>query len=165
LPAPNLGGVVKYIHDLNTKKQLLEILKWKSARPLRHYKANSEKEIKEITKTAFATKNDCLKLHILTALSGVNYPSASAILMFYDKKKYPVPDIRVWRQLYKLNLVKVNSRGQGFTIRQCEQYLKIIRDVSKKLNITARQTEKRLFDYDKNNQTGLLYGKQVKNLK
>jgi hypothetical protein len=140
-----------------TKKQLIEILRWKSPRPLKHYQANGEDDIKEITTLAFATKNDTLKIHILTALIGVKYPSASAILMFYDRTKYPVLDIRVWRQLYKAKLVNTNSRGQNFTLKQCEKYFKVIRQLATDLNLTARQVEKRLFDYDKNNQIGNLY--------
>lgn len=140
-----------------TKEQLLQILLWKSPRPLRHYEANSEKDIKEITTLAFATKNDSLKIHILTALTGVNYPAASAILMFYNRTKYPVLDIRVWRQLYVAKLVDTNPRGQNFTLKQCEKYFQVIRQLATELNLTARQVEKRLFDHDKKNQVGNLY--------
>lgn len=140
-----------------TKEQLLQILRWKSPRPLRHYEANSEKDIKEITTLAFATKNDSLKIHILTALTGVNYPAASAILMFYNRTKYPVLDIRVWRQLYVAKLVDTNPRGQNFTLKQCEKYFQVIRQLATELNLTARQVEKRLFDHDKKNQVGNLY--------
>jgi hypothetical protein len=146
--------------DSLTKEQLLKILRWKSPRPLRHYEANSEKAVKEITSLAFATQNDSLKIHILTALTGVNYPAASAILMFYDRTKYPVLDIRVWRQLYEAKLVDTNSRGQNFTLNQCEKYFQVIRQLANDLNITARQVEKRLFDYDKKNQIGNLYGQK-----
>lgn len=143
--------------DSLTKEQLLQILRWKSPRPLRHYEANSEKDIREITTLAFATKNDSLKIHILTALTGVNYPAASAILMFYNRTKFPVLDIRVWRQLYAAKLVDTNPRGQNFTLKQCEKYIQVIRQLATELNLTARQVEKRLFDHDKKNQVGNLY--------
>lgn len=139
------------------KSQAINILKWKSPRPLRHYSKNSDEDFKQITKLAFEQENDRMKIHILTALSGVNYPSASALLMFYDKDNYPIIDIRVWKQLYNLKLVTENSRGQNFTLNQWEKYLRIIRQLAKKHNITARQVEKRLFDYDKANQKGKLY--------
>ncbi|MFN8246588.1 MAG: hypothetical protein U0T56_09435 [Ferruginibacter sp.] len=70
-----------------TKEQLLMILKWKSPRPLRQYELNDKDSIKEITSLAFATKNERLRIHILTTLDGVSYPAASAILMFYDRKR------------------------------------------------------------------------------
>lgn len=140
-----------------TKEQLLEILHWKSPRPLKHYNTNKEKDIKEITALAFSTPNDRLKIHILTALNGVNYPAASSILMFYNPRKFPVLDIRVWKQLYIANLVDTNSRGQNFTLKQCEKYFLVIRQLAKDLKITARQVEKCLFDYDKKTQQGNLY--------
>jgi hypothetical protein len=106
---------------------------------------------------AFSAKNDLLKIHILTALSGVNYPAASAVLMFYDRKRYPVLDIRVWKQLYTANLVDTNSRGQNFTLKQCEVYFNVIRQLATDSKLNARQVEKILFEYDKKNQVGNLY--------
>ena len=143
--------------DCLTKEQLIKILRWKSPRPLRFYEANSEKTVQEITSLAFATKNDSLKIHTLTALTGVNYPAASAILMFYNRKKYPVLDIRVWQQLYKAKLVDTNSRGQNFTLQQWDNYLTVIRRLANDLNLTARQVEKRLFDHDKKTRPDKLY--------
>ena len=139
------------------KQELIEILRWKSPRPLRYYEANSEREVNEITALAFATESEQLKIHILTALIGVNYPSASAILMFYDSTKYAVIDIRVWQQLYKANLVSTNPRGQNFTAKQWITYLTIIRRLAIDLGITTRQVEKRLFDYDRKSRLGNLY--------
>lgn len=113
--------------DYLTKEQLLKILRWKSPRPLNYYLTNSEEEIKEITKLAFLIENDKLKIHILSALKGVNYPSASAILMFYNLKIYPVLEIRVWRQLYRTGLVDTNPVGQNFTLKECEKFYQVIR--------------------------------------
>lgn len=143
--------------DFLTKEQLIKILRWKSPRPLNYYLTNSEEEIKEITKLAFSTENDKLKIHILSALKGVNYPSASAVLMFYNPKIYPVLDIRVWRQLYSIGLVDTNPLGQNFTLKECEKFYQVIRELASNLNLTARQVEKRIFDYDKMNQKGNLY--------
>lgn len=131
-----------------TKEQLIKILRWKSPRPLKYYESNNEESIIEITKLAFSTSNDCLKIHILTALKGVNYPAASAILMFYDPSKYPVIDIRVWQQLYKAKLVYTNSQGKNFSLSEWDTYLIVIRRLAYELNITPRQVEKRLYDYD-----------------
>ena len=140
-----------------TKKELLDILRWKSPRPLKHYESNEEKMVREITKLAFAAKNDVLKLHILTALHGVNYPAASSILMFYDPKKYPVLDIRVWKQLYAAKLVTTNPQGKNFSLKQCDEFLTVIRKLARELNLTARQLEKRLFDFDRDTQRSRLY--------
>ena len=140
-----------------TKEQFIEIAKWKSSRPLKHYEANDERIVKEVTGIAFATKNEKIKIHILTALKGVNYPTASAILMFYDQVKYPVLDIRVWQQLYKAKLVDTNEKGQNFTLEEWKKYLEVIREKAKEFGLTARQVEKRLFDYDKSTRSEKLY--------
>ena len=140
-----------------SRNTIIKILKWKSPRPLRFYNKNEEVYIKNITQLSFKEKNDKLKIHILTALKGVNYPSASAILMFKNPDFFPVLDIRVWKQLYKNNLVSVNPRGIGFTLDQWDSYVKIIRSLSRKYNTTAREIEKKLFDYDKLTQEGNLY--------
>lgn len=153
-----LSSIIRKQGFIN-KSQAIKILKWKSPRPLRHYLKNSEEDFIHITKLAFEQESDRLKIHILTALSGVKYPSASAFLMFYDKENYPIIDIRVWKQLYDLILVKDNPRGQNFTLNQWESYLLKIRQLAKEHNITARQVEKRLFDYNKANQEGKLYKK------
>lgn len=140
-----------------TKEQGIEILKWKSPRPLQHYKKNSESDFQEYSKFAFSVNDERLRIHILTALNGVNYPAASAILMFYDRSKYPIIDIRVWKQLYKHKLVNTNARGQGFTLNEWEVYLNTIRGLALELHLTSRQVEKRLFDIDRNEQVGNLY--------
>ena len=144
------------------KENAIKILRWKSPRPLIRYELNSDKDFKEITKLAFETKNEKLKIHILTYLHGVSYPAASALLMFYDKTKYPVIDIRVWKELYNVGLVTNNERGQGFTLEQWWTYLNIIRKLAKETNLTARQVEKRLFDNNKLNQKGTLYKQNKK---
>ena len=151
-----LSAIIRKQGFIN-KSQAIKILKWKSPRPLRHYSKNSDEDFIKITKLAFQQENDSLKIHILTALMGVNYPSASAFLMFYDKDEYPIIDIRVWKRLYDLKLVTENSKGQNFTLNQWGKYIEIIRQLAKEHKITARQVEKRLFDYDKANQKGKLY--------
>ena len=139
-----------------TKEQCLKILKWKSPRPLKHYNKNSNEDFIKITRLAFSQNDEKLKIHILTALVGVKYPSASAILMFLDKN-YPVLDIRVWKQLYNLKFVKTNPNGQSFTLDEWNIYLKTIRSIANQYNTNSRQIEKKLFDYDKANQIGNLY--------
>ena len=143
--------------DYLTKEQLLKILMWKSPRPKQLYNSNTEEEINEITNLAFNTENDSLKIHILTALKGVSYPAASAILMFHNRIKFAVIDIRVWRQLYNAKLVDTNPNGQNFSLKECELFYKVIRNLAAEMNLSARQVEKRIFDYDKLTQEGNLY--------
>ncbi len=143
--------------DCLTKEQLIKILMWKSPRPKKYYLANDEKSINEITSLAFATKNESLRIHILTALTGVRIPAASAILMFYDPTKYAVIDIKVWKQLYKAKLVDTNPAGTDFKLNEWDKFLNIVRGLSKEMNYTTRQIEKRLFDLDDLTRRGNVY--------
>jgi thermostable 8-oxoguanine DNA glycosylase len=143
--------------DFLSKEQILKILMWKSPRPKHLYYSNSEEDVNEITYHAFKTDNDSLKIHILTALKGVSYPAASAILMFHNPTKFAVIDIRVWRQLYKAKLVDSNPTGQNFSLKECELFYQVIRKLASEMNLTARQVEKRIFDYDRKTQEGNLY--------
>lgn len=142
-----------------TKDQAISILKWKSPRPLKYYNMNSDEDFTKITRLSFTQKDEKIKIHILTALIGVKYPAASALLMFYDKTQYPIIDIRVWKQLYKNNLLTENPNGQAFTLGQWNNYLTVIRQIANENGLTARQIEKRLFDYDRKTQRGTLYKK------
>ena len=131
------------------RSDALRILRWKSPRPTRHYEKNSESDFRSITESAFSTRNERLRMHSLTALNGVKYPAASALLMFYDPNEYPVIDIRVWKQLYKLNLVNTNPGGQGFSLDEWITYLEIMRNAALEFHIPVRQLEKRFFDLDR----------------
>jgi hypothetical protein len=76
--------------------------------------------------------------------------------MFYDKRKFPILDIRVWKILYGCELVTNNARGQNFTLQQCVSYYKVIRTLAKQYRCPARQIEKKLYDHSINIQIGTL---------
>lgn len=137
-----------------TYEQVFEILMWKSPRAKRHYEKNKSVNVQEITKKAFAEEN----IEILVqGLKGVNYPAASAILMFYNPKKFPVIDIRVWKVLYATKEVTTNPNGQNFNLNEWNVYLKKVRELAQELGLTAREIEKKLFTYSEKTQEGLLY--------
>ncbi|MGF6847486.1 endonuclease III-like uncharacterized protein [Chitinophaga sp. W3I9] len=140
-----------------TKSQLISILRLKSDRPLNHYQRNTDYNTRLTTALSFSTNNDRLKIHILTSLYGVGYPAASTILMFYDKKRFPIIDIRAWRQLHRLKLVTTNPNGVNFKLHECEEYFSRIRSIAQKYACTARAVEKRLYDYDISTQENTLY--------
>ena len=68
----NIGNIKE--QGFVTKEQDIKILKWKSPRPLKHYQLNSEKDFRDISELAFKATDEKMKMHILTALSGVSYP-------------------------------------------------------------------------------------------
>src|SRR4030042_2608627 len=64
------------------KKHFVDIACWKSPRARRHYEANPEDFVREVTQLAFQQSDDRLSLHILMALDGVGMPVASPLLTF-----------------------------------------------------------------------------------
>jgi hypothetical protein len=83
---------------------------------------------------------------------------ASAILMLLSPRRYGVIDIRVWQLLHDKGVVTENPGGTGFTATQWSMFLRIIRDLSVELGVSARDVERTLFNVHQSRQKGLLYG-------
>ncbi len=82
---------------------------------------------------------------------------ASAILMLTNPKYYGVIDIRVWEILFAMGKVKTNPKGVSFKIKEWYEYLMIIRSWANKLNVSARDIERTLFEAHQKHQKGILY--------
>jgi hypothetical protein len=128
------------------KEELEEICKWKSSRAIWLIRKNTPQEIMTTTRKAFSTKNERLKIELLTGLKGVSLPMASAILTFINPKRYGVIDIRVWQLLYKMKYVEKKASGVGFNFENWFQFHKIIRHYAKMYNVKARDVERTLFN-------------------
>lgn len=140
-----------------TKDEFLNICRWKSARPLSHYRKNSESTIQSVLKSVLSTRSERHRLGLLTSLKGVGVPTASAILTLIDPQRYGVIDIRVWQLLYAINSVRSNPAGAGFTFRHWYHYLCKLRYWAKRLKTSTRLVELTLFKHHKKLQTGKLY--------
>lgn len=137
------------------KEELLEIVRWKSARVIRKAEANSEDLVEKITKFAFETDNEEVKMGVLVSLSGVSIPMASSILTIPYPEKYGVIDIRGWHTLYNLGLV--GYKKDVFNVKDWLLYLKVIRGLGEKYDVSPREIDKAIFMYDKMNRKGNLY--------
>jgi len=141
-----------------TPSELDEICYWKSARAIGHIQSNSYYKIRTVTKKVLTTRSERLKFELLTSLSGVSVPMASAILMLTNPKRYGVIDIRVWKLLYRIGSVKTNPNGTNFKFNEWYRYLMIIRYFAKKFKVKARDIERTLFIIHKKYKKGRLYG-------
>lgn len=141
-----------------TKGQFLQMCYWKSPRPLKQYKSNSEDLIRSVSKKVFATRFEKRRIELLKRLKGVSIPVASAILMLTDPLNYGIIDIRVWQLLHLYGSVKTKPDGKNFSVANWFSYLMKIRYFSQKFDTTARQIERTLFEYHKTIQEGKLYG-------
>ena len=137
------------------KSEFLEICLWKSRRPKRFYEQNEAIEIKEFTQKAFAENDEKTKIELLTNLKGVSIPTASAILCVTNSIEYPIIDVRCVETLIDLKLINWTNINSNSWV----EYLKIVRELSKKHNKSARELEKGLFAYNR-----IKLDKQYKNL-
>ena len=129
------------------------ILKWKLRGQYHRQKTirqrNTDNNIRQITLAAFNVvhENDdyetALKLKLLTVLSGVEIPVASAILTLCFPNLYSVIDIRNWRQLYA-----ESSNKTSYTIKEYLNYLLEIRKLAAQFEVTPQEIDLAIWQFD-----------------
>ena len=127
------------------KEEFLAICLWKSRRPKQLYNRNSSEEIIAKTKFCFSEKDEISKIQVLTELNGVKIPTASALLSVTNPFEYPIIDERCIQSLKHLGKISWTT----ITVNNWLEYLKVIRDLAKENNISARKIEKGLFAYNR----------------
>ena len=137
----NLKEKVQYRGYL-TKDELLILAKWKSPRSARHVLKNSEEYVKEITGFSFNTKCERAKIEVLVNLDGVNWPTASVILHFFDENPYPILDFRA---LWSLQV----EEPYVYRFELWDQYISYCRDIAKKAGVSMRTLDRALWQYSK----------------
>lgn len=131
-----------------------EILHWKLRkqyrRQLKFRERNTDQNVQIITKAAFEIKHHNsdieteLKIKVLTALSGVEIPVASAILALCNPNLYSVIDVRNWRQIYSGVTQKTS-----YSIKEYNDYLKIIRELADKFSLTPQEIDVAIWQFDR----------------
>jgi hypothetical protein len=140
-----------------TRGELAAVCRWKSARAINRIRANNHHRLRAATSAALATRSEQGRLEALLQLKGVSVPMASAILMLLDPMRYGVIDIRVWQLLYDVGAVSENPRGTAFSLENWLQFLAILRRLSSRFHVNARDIERTLFYVHRANQEGRLY--------
>jgi hypothetical protein len=140
-----------------TRADFLLMCRWKSPRAGRLYAANPAPRIARVSRAVLATRSEARRLALLTSLEGVSVPTASAVLTLIDPRRYGVLDIRAWQMLVRMDAVRENPRGRGFTAAQWLAYLAGIRGLARRLGLTARAVELALFRAHRRRQRGRLY--------
>ena len=104
-----LGSILKAAKQIS-KEELKEVIKWKFndikhrlKREINLVDENDDKTIRELSKLAFNTENEAIRITDLTNIKGIGPAVASAILTFYDPKNYGVFDIHVFDELFDTN--------------------------------------------------------------
>ena len=140
-----------------TKKQFILMGVWKSSRIKPRLMKNDDDEIIKISKNVYISNSENERITELVKLKGVGIPVASAILTLTDPFNYGVIDIRAWEILYAYEKVSESIEKKAFPIKDWINYLNIIRELAKYLNLTPRDIERTLYFYDVKTLEGNLY--------
>ena len=127
------------------KAHFVEIGRWKSRRPLRHYQSNDEDLVRQVTALAFAARRDDLRLRLLTLLDGVGVPVASTILHFAFPDRYAIMDVRAVTTLTYLGLW---TSPVQFSVADWQVYTHLMREHAGTLGVTLRDLDKALWKFD-----------------
>lgn len=128
-----------------TKQDFIALMDWKTPRTRSRCKENTSAFIKDITSISLSSKNERLKIEILTLLEGVSWPSASVILHFADKRKYPILDFRA---LWSLGFDETPKYNFEFWW----EYTQFCRNLANECKVSMRDLDRALWQYSKDNQ-------------
>ncbi len=137
-----------------TTIELASIYAWKEGGRNRHLsdilgnaKADTD-VVQELTKEAMTHTDEYKRIAILDRLHGVGIAVASTILTVIDPQAYGIIDRRVWRLLYEYGEVDHDPRGEELSLESWLDYLPKLRHWAAELGTSAREIERRLFDFD-----------------
>ena len=130
-----------------TRDQFLTIAEWKTVRSRPRCERNDAEFVKEVTRAALGSKNERFKVQALRLLDGVEWPTASVILHFCDRGRYPILDVRA---LWSAGLDATPSYGFNFWM----EYTEFLRGISADAGVSMRTLDKALWQYSKVKQKG-----------
>jgi hypothetical protein len=123
-----------------TRAEFLIIARWKSRRPAKRHEQNDEDMVREVTRFAFSTPNERLRLGALTLLSGVAERTASAILHLCHREPYPLMDVRAF---WSLGVDEAPAEWSAVW----PEYTQACRDIAARANVDMRTLDKALWAY------------------
>lgn len=127
------------------RDEFLKLCRWKTSRSARLCRRNRESLVREVTRRAFATRDEELKIRELLSLSGVGWPTASVILHFCDRAPYPLLD---YRAIWSLGIAKPPS----YTFRFWIKYTRFMRNLADRTQLDLRTLDRALWQYSRERQ-------------
>ncbi len=132
-----------------TREQLLQICYWKTPRAAGKAEPNDDAFVREVTRIAFGTTQERVRIQILTMLAGVGWPTASAILHYTISEDYPILDVRA---LWSLEMERTTA---NYTFPLWDAYIKECRRIASNAGVSVRTLDKALWQYAKTHQPTL----------
>ncbi|MBI4671629.1 MAG: hypothetical protein HY741_08175 [Chloroflexi bacterium] len=127
------------------KADFLTICEWNSTRPRKLYRANAPDFVREITRAAFATKHERVRIEVLMLLKGVSMATASVLLHFCSTDPYPILDVN---SLWSLQAAPPRKYDFDFWW----QYVQVTRKLAKQARVDMRTLDRALWQYAQENQ-------------
>lgn len=137
-PASRKRGYLK-------RDEFLELCAWKSRRTKPLCASNAASYIEEVTAIALAATSEQVRIQVPTLLHGVNWPTASVILHFCSKDRYPILDFRA---LWSLSI----DKPPRYTFDFWWEYTEFCRALAVTHSLTMRELDMALWEYSKKNQ-------------
>ena len=128
-----------------TKRELRVVAAWKSPRSAGHMERNHAQYVREMTAIALNATSERTRIETLTLLDGVSWPTASVILHFFHRRRYPILDFRA---LWSVGLETPSQYGFDFWWG----YVKYCRAVAKESQVDMRTLDRALWQYSKGRQ-------------
>lgn len=125
-----------------TVAEFRDICYWKSPRSQSHARKNTTKEVRVVSQAALGAKDEVLKMDLLRLLHGVEWPTASTLLHFCDRRPYPILD---YRALWSLGY----SQPPHYTMPFWLSYLKFLRKLAHRSGFPIRTVDRALWQYSK----------------
>lgn len=143
-----------------TYNEFLDVARRKSPRPNKYYQENTENDVVVITKLWLSDSiSESAKVRVLTSLSWVSVPAASALLMFHNPRQYWVIDIRLRQMLYEYWFVSTKKSWTSLSVTNWVQFLDVMRKLANHHKLPVRKVESILFQVHTEFQEWLLYKK------
>jgi hypothetical protein len=101
--------------------------------------------VREVTRIALETTIEKLKVRVLLLLAGVSWPTASVILHFCDRGRYPILDFRA---LWSVGV----ARAPSYTFSLWWEYTCFVRNISDRTGLPMRTIDRALWQYSKERQ-------------
>ena len=127
------------------RDEFLSLCLVKSQRSKSRCASNSEELVREVTEISFSAKSERVQIQALSILVGVSWPSASFILHFCSKHKYPILDFRA---LWSLSI----NNPPVYTFQFWHEYTEYCRDLADRNGMTMRRLDSALWQYSKEKQ-------------
>jgi hypothetical protein len=134
-----------------TRPQLLRVCEWKSPRSRPRCQRNDAALVEETTRLALGAASERLRIGLLLLLDGVAYPTASVILHFCHRDRYPILDVRA---LWSVG-AEAGQREGGYSFDFWQAYVDYTRELAERQGVTMRVLDRALWQFSLERQPSL----------